>query len=119
MADAEAIVWRFEEMYFGLMEWSTYRSYENRVQYRVEKGLRLTQNPDVESQCTAGTNEITDFIAGHIDCEFVVARGYTANNGEYVPPSLWVQGWIELTTEEDLESYRLAKEIRWKKPGEE
>lgn len=118
MAGTEAVAWTLEEMYFGLMEFSTYRTYGDRVQYRVEKGLRLTQRLDVTSQYTAGTDEIAEFIATHIDCEFVVARGYTANNGEFVAPSLWIVGWIELTSEEELQGYRRAKEVNWKKPDE-
>lgn len=106
--------WREESFYFGNANYpsdATYRRDGERLQIRVEMPIPLQRDGNIRYKANMSyrpdfsDESVTDFLAKYQDCEILVHDSYQLASGKTQPPSLFVTGWQELTTEEDKTNY--------------
>lgn len=106
--------WQVEYFYFGNFDWPsdrTYRTNGEQIQYRVEKVLPLTLHEGT-SLYDASADNVAEFLAQYLDCQFIVADSYDVLDGSRQAPYLWLIGWKELS-EEERHIYEEDKADAW------
>jgi len=95
-----SIEWTVDELYFGQMNFETWRHNGKQVQILDSMSLPLKAT-ERNGQLSSGVlDTMAKFLATHVDCEFVVADSYPLqDSGSRQPPQLWLQGWIDGTWE--------------------
>lgn len=117
VADQPQQEWTEESFYFGSAVYpseATYRRSGGVIHARVEKWIELdgTAKGDSTGSPYVGSAEgLLEFVSTYFDCQFLVHPGYVAVNGGglYVPPSLYVVGWKDVSSAEGLQQYERDK----------
>jgi len=110
--------WIEEFYYFGNANWpsdATYRRKGDVLQCRVEMQIHLEAKDDDGSKTYLGSAEkVADFLQKYVDVKFHVGDGYEVNpayGGGHVPPNLFIIGWVDWSTPEQLKRYEEDKRI--------
>lgn len=114
------VKWTEELCYLGNMEYVMYRTAGDTVQVRVELPINLNEVVAERGikKYHGSTEEARDFILTYRDNEIVLHPGYLAgpNGAAYVPPSLFIIGWKDLTSPQELAQYESDKQNMVKRP---
>lgn len=88
--------WIVEEFYFGQMNFEKWRHRGHEIQILDYLGFSLSPTDSKSQLSTKVQDSMAEFLASHVDCEFVVADSYALHNSDRrQPPQLWLQGWID------------------------
>lgn len=107
--------WQIQECYFGnacYPSWVIYRTDGERVQVRIDRSVTTQASSEPYD---IGPNEVKKFLEEFQDCYFEVHLGRQTHDGQSTPPTLYVIGWAELVTQEQMDIYKKDLEDGWKK----
>lgn len=117
--------WIEEFCYFGNANWpesATYRRRGSEVQIRSELPIQLEMHTDPQTGLISyhGTpTEVEKFLVTYLDCTILMRPGYVTATDERatVPPRLYMIGWSDVTTPEEIEQYERDKRDGMKRPS--